>query len=47
VLRFHWLETFVCRPDCRLRREPVDADPVGFIRVEAPHPADFVIENGY
>ncbi len=47
VLRFHWLETFVCEPDCEVMREPVVADPVGFIRVKAPHPADFVIENAY
>ncbi len=47
VLRFHWLETLVCRPGCRLEREPVPDDPVGFVRVPAPHPADFVVENGY
>jgi len=47
VLRFHWLETLVCTPDCRIEREPLEHDPVGFIRIPAPHPADFVIENGY
>ena len=47
VLRFHWLETLECAPDCRIEREPAPRDRVGFIRVPAPHPADFVIENGY
>jgi len=47
VLRFHFLETLVCRPGCHLFKDPVINDPVGFIRVPAPHPADFVIENGY
>ena len=29
------------------RREPVLGDPVGFIRVPAPHPPDFSIVNAY
>ncbi|MCA9714029.1 MAG: hypothetical protein KC468_04955, partial [Myxococcales bacterium] len=47
VLRYHWLETLECAPGCAIEREPVPHDRVGFIRVPAPHPADFVIENGY
>lgn len=48
VLRFHWLETLVCEDDaCEVEREPLEGDPVGFIRVPAPHPANFTIVNGY
>jgi hypothetical protein len=47
VLRYHWMETLGCSPDCTLEREPVAGDRVGFIRVPAPHPRDFVIENTY
>lgn len=47
VLRYHWMETLRCSPDCTIEREPVAGDRVGFIRVPAPHPADFVIENSY
>lgn len=47
VLRYHWLETLACGPDCRIEREPIDTDAVGFIRVPAPHPADFEIRNMY
>jgi hypothetical protein len=47
VLRYHFLDTFVCNPDCQVQLEPIKYNPVGFIRVPAPHPADFVIENGY
>ncbi|MCP4674634.1 MAG: hypothetical protein GY854_03795 [Deltaproteobacteria bacterium] len=47
VLRFHWLETLVCRHECTIRREPIEHNSVGFIRVPAPHPTDFVIENNY
>jgi hypothetical protein len=47
VLRFHWLETLVCEPGCTMVREPVLNNPVGFMRIPAPHPADFTIENSY
>lgn len=47
VLRYHWLETLRCEPGCRVRREPLKGDPVGFVRVPAPHPADFEIVNRY
>jgi hypothetical protein len=46
VLKYHFLETLVCRPNCRVLREPSPVDRVGFIRVTGA-PADFVIENGY
>lgn len=48
VLRYHWLETLACGPDCRIEREPIDdVDGVGFMRVPAPHPAEFEIRNVY
>ncbi len=47
VLRYHWLETLICEPSCAIEREPIEGDPVGFIRVPAPHPRDFTIVNGY
>jgi hypothetical protein len=47
VLRYHFLETLVCRPGCSLAQEPVPNDPVGFIRVPAPHPSDFTVLNAY
>jgi hypothetical protein len=43
VLRFHADRGLSCAPGCRLRREPVAGDPIGFLRVPAPHPADFVV----
>jgi hypothetical protein len=46
VLKYHWLDSFVCKPDCRVEREPMQADRVGFIRVvEAP--PNFEIVNAY
>jgi hypothetical protein len=47
VLRFHWMETLVCEPGCSLEQDPVPNAPIGFIRIPAPHPADFTIENRY
>jgi hypothetical protein len=47
VIRYHFHESLVCREGCQIVQEPLDYDPVGLIRVPAPHPADFVIENGY
>lgn len=48
VLRYHWMETLACGPDCRIEREVIDeVDGVGFIRVPAPHPAEFEIRNVY
>jgi len=47
VLRFHWLDSFVCKTKCNIIREPVEHDSVGFIRVLAPHPSDFTIINNY
>lgn len=46
VLRFHWLETLACRPDCRVERYPIDGDRVGFIRIPTPPPS-FEIYNVY
>jgi len=47
VLRFHWFETLACEPDCRIEREPIAGNRVGFIRVPAPHPPSFAIVNRY
>jgi hypothetical protein len=47
LLRYHWLPTLECRPGCRIVRQRVEHDPVGFFRVLAPHPADFEIHNAY
>jgi hypothetical protein len=47
VLRFHWLETLRCEPDCELVREPVEGDEVGFLRIPAPHPAELAVVNRY
>jgi hypothetical protein len=47
LVRFHWMETLRCEPDCEIERVPVDGDRVGFMRIPAPHPRDFVIENTY
>jgi hypothetical protein len=46
-LKYHWHEALVCKPSCRVERIVSQLDPVGFIRVPAPHPRDFVIENSY
>ena len=47
-LRYHWMETLECQPDCEIQRAKIDeVDPVGFIAVPAPHPADFEVVNGY
>ncbi len=46
TLRFHWLESLRCRPDCELERAELEGDRVGFIRVPNPPPA-FEIYNGY
>jgi hypothetical protein len=46
VLRFHWLESLACRPNCRVERHAVPGDRVGFIRVPSP-PATFEIYNAY
>jgi hypothetical protein len=47
LLRFHWMETLVCEPDCVIEREPIPDDRVGFIRIPAPHPAEFAVVNRY
>jgi len=47
VLRFHFLETLVCEPGCSIAQDPVPGAPIAFIRIPAPHPADFTIENRY
>jgi hypothetical protein len=46
VLRFHWMETLRCRPDCSIERAPEPFDRVGFVRVQSP-PAAFEIYNEY
>jgi hypothetical protein len=46
-LKYHWHEALVCKPACRVERVRTELDPVGFIRIPAPHPSDFTIENSY
>ncbi len=46
VLKFHWMETLRCRPDCELERLQVPGDRVGLIRIPDP-PARFEIYNAY
>jgi hypothetical protein len=47
VLRYNWMHTLVCEPHCVIERAPNKFSPIGFIRVPAPHPTNFVIRNGY
>ena len=47
LLRYHWLETLTCAPDCAIERASLEHDRVGFIRVPAPHPAAFTVSNTY
>lgn len=46
VIRFHWMETLRCKPDCRVQRHHVKGDRVGFIRIADPPPR-FEIFNSY
>lgn len=47
TISYHYHEALGCRPDCRVERQHVDDDRVGLIRVPAPHPPSFVVENTY
>jgi hypothetical protein len=47
VVAYHWHEALRCKPDCRIEREAVSIDRVGFVRVPAPHPPDFSVWNSY
>ena len=47
VLSYHWHEALRCKPACRVEREPIDIDRVGFIRIPAPHPSSLVVWNSY
>ena len=47
LVRYHWMETLACTPDCRIERAQLERDRVGFMRIPAPHPADFEIVNTY
>ncbi|MEZ4225338.1 MAG: hypothetical protein R3B13_30585 [Polyangiaceae bacterium] len=46
MLRFHYMESLRCRPDCTVLRAEVPGDRVGFLRIEHP-PASFEIYNDY
>ncbi|HMR05334.1 MAG TPA: hypothetical protein PKA88_06140 [Polyangiaceae bacterium] len=46
VLRFHFMESLACRPDCKIERAEIPGDRVGFIRVDRP-PTSFEIYNAY
>lgn len=47
ILRYHWLETLICKPDCTVERHELAQDSIGFVRVPAPHPANFRVFNSY
>jgi hypothetical protein len=47
VLSYHWHESLRCTPGCRVERQPIKYDGVGFIRIPSPHPASFAIFNSY
>lgn len=47
ILRYHFLETLVCEPGCRVERFADPEDPVGFLRIPAPHPSSFFVRNAY
>jgi hypothetical protein len=47
VLRYHYLETLVCEPNCKLDRATDAHNHIGFLRVPAPHPRSFSIRNAY
>lgn len=47
VLRYHWLETLRCLPECEVQRERISGDEVGFIRIPPGHPKDFLVFNKY
>jgi hypothetical protein len=47
VLSYHWHEALRCTPRCKVERFKIHRDPVGLIRIPAPHPASFTIYNGY
>jgi hypothetical protein len=46
VIRFHWMETLRCRPECKVERYRIPGDRVGFIQVKNP-PRKFEIYNSY
>jgi hypothetical protein len=47
VLSYHFHEQLVCEPGCRVERQDVALDDVGFVRVPAPHPRDFLVRLQY
>ncbi len=47
LLRYHWADVLRCEPGCTIERVSIEGDRVGFMRVPAPHPADFTIVNRY
>ena len=47
VLRYHFHEMLGCQPDCKVVPEKNPVGGVPFIRVPAPHPSDFKLDNTY
>ena len=47
VLSYQFHEALRCEPSCKVERETNRYAPVGFLRVPAPHPADFAVFNSY
>ena len=46
-LSYHYHEQLICEPSCRVEREEIEFDPVGLIRVPAPHAPNFVVRLEY
>ena len=47
ILRYQWLETLACRPDCEVSPREETGRRMPLMVVPAPHPADFEIYNAY
>ncbi len=47
VLRYHFHELLICDPHCKVAPTENPAGGVPFIRIPAPHPAAFLVDNRY
>ncbi len=47
VLRYHFHEALTCGPRCGIQPSKNPVGGVPFIRIPAPHPANFVVQNTY
>jgi len=46
IIKFHWIDSLKCRPNCQATRFPIPEDRAGFIRIKNP-PRRFEIFNSY